>query len=448
MQTVRDIPKLYTALAEWMTCMTMLFAYQRFLVCKKSTIAAGSAVFLALLVLIQFFCGTVTNALWLLGMLCAFLLMALFLKGFLGLSWSAALYLNARTFLWAEFLAALEWQLYFYYWVAQHPQAYWFRILCCVLFYALGCAALLWFERRNLPQEMERGTMQVRPGQNALVLFVTLLIFALSNISYISIQTPFSGSGATEIFNIRTLMDLAGVLMLDTLQLQKVDADRLREMTAIQNILKNQYNQFRQSQESMDLINRKYHDLKHQLQILREASDDARRAAYLDEIESGLKQVETQNKTGNTVLDTILTGKSEQCQKLGITLTVVANGTLLSDLSVMDLCTIFGNALDNAIECEAQQEDPQKRLIHVTVSQKSSFACVVVENYYIGSLQMDSTGKFPVTTKRDRSPHGYGLKSIRFSVEKYGGILHAGAENGWFRLEMLFPIRKEQETAT
>lgn len=69
----------------------------------------------------------------------------------------------------------------------------------------------------------------------------------------------------------------------------------------------------------------------------------------------------------------------------GITFTVVADGKLLSYLHVMDLCTIFGNTLDNAIEYELQLKNPETRMIQVKISRKKKFICILVENYYEGS---------------------------------------------------------------
>ena len=64
-------------------------------------------------------------------------------------------------------------------------------------------------------------------------------------------------------------------------------------------------------------------------------------------------------KTGNGVLDTLLTNASLKCSRHDITFTCVADGSLLNDLYVMDICTILGNALDNAIECEVLIEDKE-----------------------------------------------------------------------------------------
>ena len=231
--------------------------------------------------------------------------------------------------------------------------------------------------------------------------------------------------------------------MIEAFHLQKLDADRKQEMDMINMILQKQYMQYRISQENIDLINRKYHDLKHQIQIIRSEMDTDKRIAYLDEIEQGIKRYEMENKTGNSVLDTILSSKSEICLKQGISMTVVADGKLLNHIHVMDLCTIMGNALDNAIEYELQVENLEERLIRVNVYEKNSFVCIVIENYYIGNLVFQEG--LPITTKGNTQYHGYGLKSIRYSVEKYDGYINVGVKDNWFRLEMLLPLKKQEE---
>ena len=66
---------------------------------------------------------------------------------------------------------------------------------------------------------------------------------------------------------------------------------------------------------------------------------------------------------------------------MGVQITCVADGALLNFMHVMDICTIFGNALDNALESVIMLTDPQKRLIHVTVSAQRSFVSIQVLNY-------------------------------------------------------------------
>ena len=161
---------------------------------------------------------------------------------------------------------------------------------------------------------------------------------------------------------------------------------------------------------SIELINYKYHDLKHQIAVLRSEEDPQKREAFLDEMEAEIRQYEAQNKTGNKVLDTVLTSKSLYCNKNGITFTCVADGTLLDFMDVMDICSIFGNALDNAIECEMKIPDKEKRLIHVTVSRQKAFLILKFENYCEEKLQYQD-GNI-ATTKKDKKYHGYGMKSV------------------------------------
>ena len=235
--------------------------------------------------------------------------------------------------------------------------------------------------------------------------------------SYLTINTPFSGRYSFEVGNIRTLVDLGGIAILYAHLIQCCELRVRKELEAVQNVLQNQYVQYKQSRESIELINYKYHDLKHQIAFLRSENDPAKREEFLNRMEDEIRQYEAQNKTGNQVLDTVLTTKSLYCAKHGITFTCVADGTLLDFMDVMDICSIFGNALDNAIECELKIPDKEKRLIHVTVSKQKNFLILRFENYYEEALQYKE-GKL-VTTKKDKEYHGYGLKSIRYTVNKY-----------------------------
>ncbi|CUQ52397.1 MULTISPECIES: ATP-binding protein [Hungatella] len=434
---MQDIPKTYTALAEWLSCVTILIAYRNLINKNEiSKIVCKLAAALPVLYVIQMLCGMVSNVLWLFGMFAAIFTMIFLNRSCLGIDIKASAYLSARGFLKAEFLAAIEWQIYYYYFIDNIGEKI-FSFFFCVFFYLFGYLLITALERKIMPGYTEKRWLSITKKQLALEWGITLLIFMLSNMSYVSFNNPFTGTGTMEIFNIRTLFSMVGVLLLEALQMQKLDADRRQEVTALNNILQNQYNQYRMSQESRRLIDLKYHDLKHHLQILREESNGEKRGEYLDEIEQGIKKYEAENKTGNSVLDTILTNKSEKCINMGISLITVADGTLLNQIHVMDICTIFGNALDNAIEYEAQVTTAEKRLIHVTVSQKNNFICVVIENYFEGELEFD--GHFPSTTKADKRYHGYGLKSICYAVEKYEGYMNVEVTDNWFRLEILFP---------
>ena len=203
-------------------------------------------------------------------------------------------------------------------------------------------------------------------------------------------------------------------------------------------ILHNQYTQYQQSQETLDLINYKYHDLKHHIIALRAEENKEKRNAYLDKMEDEIRNYEAQNKTGNQVLDTLLTAKSLYCMREKIALTYVVDGARLDFMDVMDICSIFGNALDNAIECEKKIPETEKRMIHVSMFVQQTFLIIRFENYCEGELDFEQN--LPVTTKKQAEFHGYGLKSLRHTVHKYGGEVDIDVEDQWFRLKILIPL--------
>ena len=142
--------------------------------------------------------------------------------------------------------------------------------------------------------------------------------------------------------------------------------------------------------------------------------------------------------TGNDVLDTILSDKQLYCSQHQITLTIVADGARLDFIETMDICSIFGNALDNAIEGVEKLADPQQRLIRVAVYTQNVFLIIRVENYCTAQLSVVD-GEYR-TTKHDKDMHGYGIKSIRYTAEKYGGSVSADCSDNWFHLSVLLPL--------
>jgi sensor histidine kinase regulating citrate/malate metabolism len=134
----------------------------------------------------------------------------------------------------------------------------------------------------------------------------------------------------------------------------------------------------------------------------------------------------------------MLGAKIFQASKNQIRITCVADGKLLDFMHVTDICTIFGNALDNAIENAVLIEDPEKRMIHVTVSAQKSFVLINISNYFEGKIELKNNA-LPKTTKHDKCNHGFGLKSIGYAVEKYNGTMSVSAENNWFELKILMP---------
>lgn len=216
----------------------------------------------------------------------------------------------------------------------------------------------------------------------------------------------------------------------------------LRKRTEVmEQILRIEQEQHELSKENMDIINMKCHDLKHQINALRHAGNTGERDKMLDEIEQAVMIYDCVFKTGNDALDILLTEKSLYCGKYGIRLLCMADGEKLSFMASSDIYSLFGNALDNAIESLKNVEDADKRMVTLDIHAKGDLLIVHMENWFEGRLEF--VNGLPQTTKGDKTYHGFGMQSMRYTVGKYGGELSVRAENNMFGLEIVIPVNAD-----
>lgn len=202
--------------------------------------------------------------------------------------------------------------------------------------------------------------------------------------------------------------------------------------------MENKQEQYELSKENIELINQKSHDLKHQVRALRKLNKEEF-DQFLNEMEESVLIYEAIVKTGNDVLDTILTEKSLYCPKREIRVTCVADGSQMDFIDAIDLYAILGNALDNAIEAVEKFEEPEKRQIDVTIHRQKNFLLMSLMNPVNEKLVYEGN-EFPVTTKGDKKFHGFGLRSIFHFVKKYEGYMNISEEEGCFSLKIMIPI--------
>ena len=128
-----------------------------------------------------------------------------------------------------------------------------------------------------------------------------------------------------------------------------------------------------------------------------------------------------------------------QMEKEGIRLACSLGHLELDFLSLPDLYTLLGNAIDNAVEGVRNLPDPEKRVVQLSIQTSGGFVSIQTNNYYAGELTLENG--LPRTTKRDPAGHGYGLKSIRYLARKYGGSMSVSARDGVFVLQIMLPVQ-------
>lgn len=429
-----NTPGIYYALAYWMSAMLYIRMNPRRH--RGWKLWAVEAVFLTAISIFMSLTGTPPVYLFLPCMIVTVMLIYFLLYCCCDLDgWSVG-YCCVRAFILGEFAASLEWQLFYYGLnTLRLPLNMAVNLLFMVICHGVVFTIMYLLERKY---RIDSQKLHINRREFFSAAVIGVAVYVVSNLSYVYNNTPFSSRFPSEIFIIRTLVDLGGVGILFAYHVLLQEVNIKLEMESLQNMLHMQYSNYKMSEESIAMVNQKYHDLKHQIAILRSEVTSEEKLEYLDQMEREIKAYEAQNKTGNKVLDTILTGKSLQCQNQGISLTCVADGSALDFMHPMDISTLFGNALDNAMESVKKIADPDKRLIHVSVSRQKGFLRIRVENCYEGDIVFENG--LPSTTKRDKRYHGYGIKSIQNTARKYNGSVTISAEKGWFELRVLIPI--------
>ena len=341
-----------------------------------------------------------------------------------------------KAFINGEFAASLCWQIYYYLRYVRGIQGELLKWVELILVYAVIFTILALMEL-NLKKDLEE--LHITRRELRVVIIIAASVFAMSNLSYLDQHGLFSGTFVMDIFIIRTLVDLSGIAVLYAYHVQVKEIQIRFEKDTLHNIMEMQYKNYQLSKENIDMVNQKYHDLKHQINLLKTQAYVGKSTSYLEKMEREIRVYETQNKTGNQILDAVLTNKAMICQNKEIELKFIVDGGALSFMEDMDVSALFGNMLDNAIESAEKQQEKQKRLIWLYVTKEKQFVRIRTENYCDEKVRFKNG--MPVTTKKDRRLHGYGMKSMKKIVEKYGGSVMAGKTDNWFELKILIPMK-------
>lgn len=213
------------------------------------------------------------------------------------------------------------------------------------------------------------------------------------------------------------------------------------EQQTLEQIIQVMGEQQQVSKESVEIINRKCHDIKHQLKALMEMEDREQRRKYTEEIRQAISIYDAIYQTGNAALDFVLREKALRCQEYEIKFSCLTDGKALDFINTLDIYALFGNILDNAIESVTKEADKEKRIINLHVLRREQILHIHADNYCNEEIVFEDG--MPVTNKKDKAYHGFGVRSIRHVAEKYGGEMVLKKENERFVLDLLIPIPEE-----
>ncbi len=228
---------------------------------------------------------------------------------------------------------------------------------------------------------------------------------------------------------------------------QKISSEHKKEKEYLAIKARNEYLEkaMIESHKSFDVWKKVIHDFKNQIYYIDEllrSRDYSMLQGYIRELKVISNEAATQIKTGNKYADAIIAEKTQVAKNLSID--VILNAQIPDKIPLKDyeLCTIVGNAFDNAIE--ATQFAKEKN-IQLTIKPVKGFLCIKLSNTVDCDPLIDNPNL--LSTKEDKGMHGIGVKSIRDMCEGHDASINYYYDDGYFVLYIMIPEVKSTKEA-
>ncbi|MBP5242386.1 MAG: sensor histidine kinase [Clostridia bacterium] len=276
-----------------------------------------------------------------------------------------------------------------------------------------------------------------RQGKEQNIPYVRLYIISFITVFITNALFVFFLETGTTGMPIKAVLSICCLLAL-MLQYSAFRNGTLNKETAImEQLLYREQKQHELTQATIDMINIKSHDLKRQIALFKQTYGDSA-DGMIEDVERAVSLYGDLVKTGNKNLDLVIAEEKIYCEKYGIDLAVMADGKLVDFISPYDIYSLFGNALRNAVE-SVMNEEEGKRFISFDMHEKGAYVCIEITNYCSRDVQFVK-GR-PITNKKDKNLHGYGVRSMEYIVEKYGGNMVIDHKDNTFIVKIILRKR-------
>lgn len=264
---------------------------------------------------------------------------------------------------------------------------------------------------------------------SVVFLFVFFCFFVVNyNLLNLNTTEAFSFYGIGSLFCFLFIIQF--LYSKNTMYIRELEKENEFKIDKMQK----QFEYYQSKQADEERIKSIYHDMKNHLLVLQNKENTEESQKMIKELQNQIESYENYEHTGNSFLDIIIKDKLKIAKEKQIDLIVVIDFKDIDFIEPLDISTIFGNAIDNAIE-GVEKVSNENRVILVKAGKVNNFISIVVENNYNENGKLENRR----TTKKDTFLHGYGISNIKNAVEKYNGTCTITRENGKFTLKILIP---------
>lgn len=209
--------------------------------------------------------------------------------------------------------------------------------------------------------------------------------------------------------------------------------ERLEQSQVLWNLRQQAYQNMEQGQVQ---VRRLRHDMNNHLQAMAGMPEDAMRS-YLHDLLQSPALTSKHQFCENEIVNAVLLGKQHVIKQQKIKTDIQVSVPKECEISDIDLCAVFANCLDNAIEA-CQRCELEKRHIRLQARTEKGILALRLENSMVGELQFKH-GEL-LTSKANKKNHGYGLSEIKDIVQQYNGYLHFQQKEDQFLLHISIPL--------
>lgn len=272
------------------------------------------------------------------------------------------------------------------------------------------------------------------------------MLYTKTSFFKVSISSPVNTNVENFFFYLILLhaFFIAFLLLMERYghRLQQIEAEYTQQKTSefLQNSLESQ-------QAAVRELRSIHHDIKNHLLMIQQLAqkDHAPSVShYTTHLLGQMTSCDHYIDTGNYYLNALLDQKYRQATALHIHMDVAVDFRPLSHMQPVDICTIFSNALDNAMEACEKIPSHDTRSISIKGVSSAGYLFITIQNTYCGTVTFH--GDLPVTSKSAPHRHGMGISNIRKAAAGYQGMVKTSVDPKFFTLTLMFPIPSAEDT--
>ncbi|MEH2947728.1 ATP-binding protein [Sporofaciens sp. JLR.KK001] len=278
----------------------------------------------------------------------------------------------------------------------------------------------------------------IREFQSLLLTITIIMCFMLRYYQIAIVNMMLEGreqeAGTTGLSLIGVLLItlFTGIVFLKNKTLEKE-----KELLIMRDTMVTQ--KYTELEKAMEKNRQLSHDLKNHILVLKHFKMEENYEGidrYIEEIEQSFFDIKRSVWTGNQIADMLLEQKRTMAEQEGITFTIQAVPIAEWMFDDSETCSLLGNLLDNAIEACMRMDDNADKWISVKIENQKQLLFIKIENS-VNEAPVMEKGR-PVSVKKDKMRHGYGLKNVERILNKYDGTIAYLSRDKAFQIKLLF----------